>query len=75
MALCFGCAVTLLVMAVLYIPRGVVTFSGYVEGFLDGFKLVTPALLVLTFAWGLKPLPPGWTRRPLSRGCLPGVRP
>ena len=54
MALCFGCAVTLLVMAVLYIPRGVVTFSGYVEGFLDGFKLMTPALLVLTFAWGLK---------------------
>ena len=54
MALCLGCAVTLLVMAVLYIPRGVVTFSGYVEGFLDGFKLMTPALLVLTFAWGLK---------------------
>ena len=30
------------------------SFSGFVEGFLDGFKLITPALLVLTFAWGLK---------------------
>ena len=40
MALCFGCSVTLLVMALLYIPRGVM--------------LITPALLVLTFAWGLK---------------------
>ena len=54
MALCFGCSVTLLVMALLYIPRGVMSFSGFVEGFLDGFKLITPALLVLTFAWGLK---------------------
>ena len=54
MALCFGCSVTLLVMALLYIPRGVMSFSGFVEGFLDGFKLITSALLVLTFAWGLK---------------------
>lgn len=54
MALCFGCGLTLLLMALLYIPRGVVPFRDFAQSFAEGFKLMVPALLVLTLAWGLK---------------------
>ncbi len=54
LALCFGCTLTLLLMALLYIPRRIVPFRDFAEGFVEGFRLMVPALLVLTLAWGLK---------------------
>lgn len=54
LALSFGCVLTLLLMAIMFIPRKIVDFKGYVDSYVEGFKLMIPALLVLTFAWGLK---------------------
>ena len=41
-------------MAVLYLPRKVVTFKAFMESLVDGAKLMLPAILILTFAWTLK---------------------
>lgn len=53
-SLIFGTVVTVIVMAVLYLPRKVVTFKAFMESLVDGAKLMLPAILILTFAWTLK---------------------
>lgn len=53
-SLIFGTFITLLAMLFLYLPRKVVTFTGFTSSLVDGFKLMLPAVMVLIFAWGLK---------------------
>lgn len=53
-SLIFATFITILFMAVLYLPRKVITFKGFMESMPEGFKLMVPAVMVLIFAWSLK---------------------
>jgi len=53
-SLIFATFVTILFMAVLYLPRKVVTFKGFMSSLTEGFKLMVPAVTILVFAWSLK---------------------
>ncbi|MBO6148462.1 MAG: Na+/H+ antiporter NhaC family protein [Lachnospiraceae bacterium] len=53
-SLIFGTFVTLVFMLISYVPRKIVSFKEYVEGFGTGFQLMIPAISILTFAWTLK---------------------
>ena len=53
-SLIFATMVTVFVMLFLYLPRKVVTFKGFMESFVEGFKLMIPAIGILIFAWTLK---------------------
>lgn len=53
-SLIFATMITVLFMLVLYLPRKVVTFKGYMDSFVEGFKLMIPAIAILIFAWSLK---------------------
>ena len=53
-SLIFATMVTVFVMLFLYLPRKVVTFKGFMESFVEGFKLMIPAIGILIFAWDLK---------------------
>jgi len=54
MSLIFGTTVTVLFMAVLYLPRKVISFHKFMQSLAEGAKLMMPAILILTFAWTLK---------------------
>ena len=41
-------------MLVLYLPRKVITFKGFMDSFVEGFKMMIPAIGILIFAWSLK---------------------
>ena len=41
-------------MAILYLPRKVITFREFMNSLAEGCKLMVPAILILTFAWTLK---------------------
>lgn len=41
-------------MLLLYLPRKVITFKGFMDSFVEGFKLMIPAVAILIFAWALK---------------------
>lgn len=53
-SLIFATMITVLFMLVLYLPRKVITFKGFMDSFVDGFKLMIPAVAILIFAWSLK---------------------
>ncbi|MCR4891852.1 MAG: Na+/H+ antiporter NhaC family protein [Lachnospiraceae bacterium] len=53
-SLIFATFVTLLFMLILYLPRKVVSFKEYTNSFVEGFKLMIPAISILVFAWTLK---------------------
>lgn len=53
-SLIFATMITILFMLVLYLPRKVVTFKGFMNSFVEGFKLMIPAVAILIFAWSLK---------------------
>ena len=53
-SLIFATMVTVLFMMALYLPRKVITFKGFMDSFVDGFKLMIPAVAILIFAWALK---------------------
>lgn len=53
-SLIFATTVTVLFMLVLYLPRKVITFKGFMESLPEGFKLMVPACTILVFAWSLK---------------------
>ena len=53
-SLIFSTLVTVLFMMALYLPRKVITFKGFMESFVEGFKLMIPAVAILIFAWTLK---------------------
>ncbi len=52
-ALVFGSFIAFVFTAVLYLPRKVITFKSFCETFVQGFKAMTPANLILCFAWTL----------------------
>ena len=53
-SLIFATFVTIIFMAILYLPRKVVTFKGFMDSLAEGFKLMVPAVTILVFAWSLK---------------------
>ena len=53
-SLIFATMITVFVMLLLYLPRKVVTFKGFMDSFVEGFKLMIPAIGILIFAWTLK---------------------
>ena len=53
-SLIFATLVTVFFMLILYLPRKVVTFKGFMDSLAEGFKLMVPAVTILIFAWSLK---------------------
>ena len=53
-SLIFATMVTIFLMMLLYLPRKVVDFKGFLESLVEGFKLMIPAITILIFAWSLK---------------------
>ena len=53
MGLVLGSFIALAVTMVLYLPRKVITFKEFADSFVDGFKAMVPAILILIFAWTL----------------------
>lgn len=53
LSLVYGSFFTLIFVFLLYIPRKVVTFTEFANSFVQGFKAMVPAILILTFAWTL----------------------
>ena len=51
--LVFGSFTAFVFTALLYLPRRVITFKSFCETFVQGFKAMTPANLILCFAWTL----------------------
>ena len=51
--LVLGAFVTIVMTMLLYLPRRVITFTQFTDSFVDGFKAMVPAILILTFAWTL----------------------
>ena len=51
--LVFGSFVALAFTAFLYLPRRVVGFNAFCDGFSAGFKAMTPAIFILCLAWTL----------------------
>ena len=51
--LVLGAFVTIVVTMLLYLPRRVTTFTQFTDSFVDGFKAMVPAILILIFAWTL----------------------
>ena len=52
--LMLGSAVTLLVTCAFYLVRDVLNFKEIAACIPEGFRAMVPAILILTFAWGLK---------------------
>lgn len=53
-SLIFATLTTVFFMFILYLPRRVITFKGFMNSFVEGFKLMIPAVAILIFAWTLK---------------------
>lgn len=51
--LAMGAAYTLIFVAILYLPRKIVTPKQFLDGLVQGFVNMVPATLILTFAWTL----------------------
>ena len=52
-SLVFGSFIAFCFTALLYLPRKVISFNDFCETFVQGFKAMTPANLILCFAWTL----------------------
>lgn len=52
-SLVLGSFVTIVFIALLYLPRRVISFKEFAESLTDGFKAMVPAILILTLAWTL----------------------
>jgi Na+/H+ antiporter NhaC len=53
LGLAMGAAYTVIFVALLYLPRKIVTPKEFVDGLVQGFINMVPATLILTFAWTL----------------------
>lgn len=53
LGLAMGAAYTVIFVAVLYLPRKIVTPKEFLDGLVQGFINMVPATLILTFAWTL----------------------
>lgn len=52
-SLVLGSFSTLIFTFVLYLPRKILTFQQFCESFIEGFRAMAPALMILTLAWTL----------------------
>ena len=52
-SLVIGSFFTVVMTALLYIPRKIISFRSFADSLTDGFKAMVPAILILTFAWSL----------------------
>ena len=52
-ALAMGALFTVLFLAILYLPRKIVTPKVFLDGLVEGFKHMVPATLILVLAWTL----------------------
>ena len=53
MSLAIGSTVALVLVSIYYICTKVVSFKEITGSFVDGFKAMVPAILILTFAWSI----------------------
>ena len=53
MGLAMGALYTVLFLALLYLPRKIVTPKEFLDGLVEGFKNMVPAALILVLAWTL----------------------
>lgn len=53
LGLAMGAAFSIVFLALLYLPRKIVTPKEFVDGLVQGFINMVPATLILTFAWTL----------------------
>jgi len=53
LGLVLGAFIALAITFVLYLPRKVITFKQFADSFVDGFKAMVSAILILIFAWTL----------------------
>ena len=53
MALAIGSTFALVIIAIYYMARRVVSFKEITGSFAQGFKAMVPAILILTFAWSI----------------------
>ena len=51
--LCIGVFVALVVAAALYLPRGLATLDGFMEGVSEGVRSMVSAIMILVLAWSL----------------------
>ena len=51
--LVLGSFVALVITAIVYLPRRIMTYKEYFNALSDGFKAMVPAMIILTFAWTL----------------------
>lgn len=52
-SLVLGSFFTLVVTFILYLPRKIITFREFCASFVEGFKAMTPAIMILCLAWTL----------------------
>ncbi len=53
LSLVLGSLFTVILIALMYLPRKIISFSEYASSIANGFKAMVPAILILTFAWTL----------------------
>ncbi len=53
LSLVMGSFFAIIVIALLYLPRKIISFREFAESFVHGFKAMVPAILILTLAWTL----------------------
>lgn len=51
--LCIGVSVALVVSAAMFLPRKLMTLSGYMEGVAEGVRSMVGAIMILVLAWSL----------------------
>ncbi len=51
--LCIGVCVALVVSALMFLPRKLMTLSGYMEGISEGVRSMVGAIMILVLAWSL----------------------
>lgn len=51
LSLAIGSTLAVIFTALLYLPRKLLSFREFTESFVQGFKSMVPAILILTFAW------------------------
>lgn len=53
LSLVLGSFFTLVFVFIFYLPRKIVTFKEFCDSFVQGFKAMTPAIMILSLAWTL----------------------
>lgn len=51
LSLSIGSTIAVIFTALLYLPRKLISFKDFTDSFVQGFKSMVPAVLILTFAW------------------------